>query len=93
MDNASYHSRQTRTIPNRRTKKSNILEFIKEKNLAVPQKNPTIKVLLEIIEKQNFEKEYYIDELCKTHDHTLLRLPPYYCIFNPIELIWAYITQ
>ena len=28
------------------------------------------------------------DKLATENGHTVLRLPPYYCVFNPIELIW-----
>lgn len=27
------------------------------------------------------------------HGHTVLRLPPYHCIFNPIEKIWGIAKQ
>lgn len=32
---------------------------------------------------------YVIDELARNAGHEVLRLPPYHCQFNPIELIWA----
>lgn len=35
------------------------------------------------------EKEYRINTLAQTHGHEVLRLPPYFCIFNPIEMVWA----
>lgn len=35
------------------------------------------------------EKQYKIDSLVKQHCHEVVRLPPYYCIYNPIELVWA----
>ena len=33
---------------------------------------------------------YVIDEMAKEHGHTVLRLPPYHCILNPIEKRWSY---
>jgi len=33
--------------------------------------------------------EYVIDELAKSTNKTVLRLPPYHCELNPIELAWA----
>lgn len=38
--------------------------------------------------KENF-KPYVIDEMSKEKGVTLLRLLPYHCELNPIELIWA----
>lgn len=32
---------------------------------------------------------YEADELAEKYGHAVLRLPPYHCIFNPIELIWG----
>lgn len=32
---------------------------------------------------------YEADELAMKYGHAVLRLPPYHCIFNPIELIWG----
>lgn len=93
MDNASYHSRILNKIPNQGTKKEDILKFMRYKGMDIPKKIPVKKDLLNIIKSKNFKNEYVIDELCKTQGHTLLRLPPYYCIFNPIELIWAIIKK
>jgi len=36
-----------------------------------------------------FKIEYWIDQVTREYGHEILRLPPYHCIFNPIELIWA----
>ena len=38
--------------------------------------------------KANYDK-YVIDEYAKTTGKTILRLPPYHCDLNPIELAWA----
>lgn len=32
---------------------------------------------------------YALDELLGENGHTVVRLPPYHCDLNPIELIWA----
>lgn len=34
-----------------------------------------------------FDKTFQIDSLAKEYGHTLLRLPSYYYIFNPTEII------
>ncbi|KAJ8983460.1 hypothetical protein NQ317_013335 [Molorchus minor] len=41
-------------------------------------------------EKSRYAK-YVVDEMTKARDVTILRLPPYHCELNPIELIWAQI--
>lgn len=39
------------------------------------------------------KKKYCIDELLKSYGHDVLRLPPYHCDLNPIELVWADIKR
>lgn len=89
MDNASYHSRILNKVPNNKTKKEDIIKFMRSKNINIPDKIPKKKDLLKTVKEHNFKKEYVVDHICETHGHSLLRLPPYYCIFNPIELIWG----
>ncbi|KAG5887104.1 hypothetical protein JTB14_000737 [Gonioctena quinquepunctata] len=57
--------------------------------MEIPEKIPTKKVLLAAIKQRNFKKEYIIDSMCESRGHILLRLPPYYCVFNPIEMVWT----
>lgn len=34
-------------------------------------------------------KKYAVDEMLKTEGIIPVRLPPYFCIYNPIEIIWG----
>ena len=36
------------------------------------------------------EKTYQVDEMAREAGHEVIRLPPYHCHLNPIELLWAY---
>lgn len=62
---------------------------MRKKNMDIPQNIAAKKVLLESIKREKFKNVHVINEICKNLGHTLLRLPPYYCIFNPIEMVWA----
>jgi transposase len=42
--------------------------------------------------KHKFER-HAVDELAVQEGKTVLRLPPYHCELNPIELIWAQIKN
>jgi len=46
--------------------------------------------LLQIValEKYKFDK-YVINDIAKQDNKTILRLPPYYCELNPIEMVWS----
>lgn len=46
-----------------------------------------------LVKKHKPEPVYYIDELLGEHGHTVVRLPPYHCDLNPIELIWAIVKK
>jgi transposase len=35
------------------------------------------------------EKKYKLDAVALKMGHEVVRLPPYHCQYNPIELIWA----
>lgn len=39
--------------------------------------------------KQHKVDKYFVDEAAREKGVTVLRLPPYHCELNPIELIWA----
>lgn len=36
---------------------------------------------------------YVVDEEAKKQNKTLLRLPPYYCELNPIEMPWSNVKE
>jgi transposase len=88
MDNASYHSRQSHLIPCTQTRKGEIQTFLSENNITYPAKAKK-EDLLKILKKHSFPKNYYVDEAAKDKNCEVLRLPPYYCNLNPIELMWS----
>ena len=89
IDNANYHSRQEVKVPTQATKKAEILEFMMKKNIPIPSPVPTRPVLLERIKLFQVEKEHFVDNLIRRDGHEVLRLPPYHCVLNAIELGWS----
>ncbi|KAG0410409.1 hypothetical protein HPB47_012473 [Ixodes persulcatus] len=49
--------------------------------------------LLDLVERARLTmpglQKYRIDDIAEQHGHTVLRLPPYHCELNPIELVWS----
>lgn len=92
MDNASYHSTQVEgtKAPISATKKNEMIQWLCDKGIK-PDPKLTKPKLYELIKpaKENLSKQYEVDSLLKEHGHEVLRLPPYHCDLNPIELIWA----
>jgi hypothetical protein len=92
MDNAPYHSMVLDKPPTFSSKKSEMKEWlVKKNNVGESQyQNLRKKELWELIRpfRNNSNKIYVIDQLLREQGHEVLRLPPYHCQFNPIELAW-----
>lgn len=89
MDNASYHSRKLEKVPNSSWRKSNIIQWLTIKGIAY-EEDMIKKELLEIVDLNKSPCiKYVIDEMALKKNITVLRLPPYHCELNPIELVWA----
>ncbi|XP_072392394.1 uncharacterized protein [Diabrotica undecimpunctata] len=88
MDNAPYHSvflEKQSTTP---SKKDKIVTWLIINNIQFDPKFIKPK-LLQVAKMNKKENVYVIDEVLREHGHEVLRLPPYHCEFNAIELIWA----
>jgi transposase len=64
------------------------------KNINLRTKRTKVE-LLKVIEDSNIDttKSYVVDNLAREKGHTVLRLPPYYCIFNAMEFIWSQVKH
>ncbi|XP_061717563.1 uncharacterized protein LOC133525293 [Cydia pomonella] len=89
LDNASYHSRREERTPTMQWRKGDIQGWLRSKNILYDDKYVK-KELMDLVNpvKEKYQS-YVIDEMAKKKDITVLRLPPYHCELNPIELIWA----
>ncbi|XP_063226418.1 uncharacterized protein LOC134533102 isoform X3 [Bacillus rossius redtenbacheri] len=88
MDNTSYHSTQVEKTPTTNWTKDALIAWL-EKN-EIKHENNLLKVELLRIAKQNKPRiRYEVDELARNYGHEILRLPPYHCHYNAIELVWA----
>lgn len=89
MDNASYHSRQIDKMPTQADKKQVIIDWLQRHGENVDNSLLKVQLLNILRTKKHFPKRYVIDEIAAEHGHWVLRLPPYHCQYNAIELIWA----
>lgn len=89
MDNAPYHSTQLERNPTTAWRKEEIKDWLIRK--GVQPSDDLYKVELYDLAKKlcNGEKTYVIDTIAAEAGHKVVRLPPYHCQYNPIELIWA----
>ncbi|XP_037518103.1 uncharacterized protein LOC119394874 [Rhipicephalus sanguineus] len=89
MDNASYHSAQVEKVPSSSSRKADIQCWLKSK--SIPFSDDYLKSELLQLVKQNKHMflAYQIDTLASAAGHEIVRLPPYHCELNPIELVWS----
>ncbi|XP_026819035.1 uncharacterized protein LOC113557674 [Rhopalosiphum maidis] len=89
MVTPSYHSVKIESCPTASWRKADIEKWLYEKGETY-EKPMIIPRLLEIVKriKPRYDK-YVIDEFVKNYDIEILRLPPYHCELNPIELAWS----
>ena len=92
LDNASYHSTVIEKCPTSAWSKTNIASWLTANNITHDPSSYKIE-LLTLAKHHKKEKRYEVDELLRSYGHEVLRLPPYHCQFNAIELIWAHAKQ
>jgi transposase len=93
VDNASYHSRKKEQLPTKSWRKDKIKEWLNVHNNLFGE-DLLKKDLKDIVDSERFKYDgYKIDDMAKTMGHSVLRLPPYHCELNPIELVWAQIKH
>lgn len=88
IDNAPYHSRQINKMPTQASKKAEIIQWLRNNGENVNESMLKVE-LLKILKTKTQPKQYVIDEMAAEHGHTVIRIPPYHCHYNAIELIWA----
>lgn len=88
LDNASYHSAVLNQQPTFSWKKENIKNWLMEQNISFPE-NSLKSDLYKLAVSNKRPKEFAVDKIIREHGHEVLRLPPYHCQFNPIELVWG----
>lgn len=93
MDNAPYHSVKMEKCPTTSWRKANIIEWLENKGEVV-DRTMNILELLQVVKRiKPLYNTYVIDEMVKANDKIVLRLPPYHCELNPIELAWAAVKR
>ena len=88
IDSAKYHCRFIEKAPTMNMKKGEMIAIMSKHYIEIPNPVPTKLVLLEkiLIILKDIEKQYVIDCMTEKALYSVLRLPPYHCILNPMEL-------
>lgn len=84
-----HHSRKLEKIPTTASKKSDIQNWLRSKNIQFEESFLKVQLLAIVKEHKKAFDKYIVDEMAKAQNKIVLRLPPYHCELNPIELVWA----
>ncbi|RVE45034.1 hypothetical protein evm_010313 [Chilo suppressalis] len=89
MDNAPYHSVQIDKAPTSANKKADLVAWLQRKGVEADMSLLKVEWLHLVKLHKPPRPTYAIDQLAEEHGHKVIRLPPYHCQYNAIELIWA----
>lgn len=89
VDNAPCHSVEVEKYPNGGWKKESVREWLVSKNVVLDRPMLKPELLAKARALRPRRKEYVLDALAEDKGHAVLRLPPYHCGLNPMELAWA----
>lgn len=93
MDNASYHSAELNKAPMINSPKQTIRNWLEEKKIPFSPLETKVELLEKVKINKKKERVYKLDEEARKAGHEVVRLPPYHCLYNPIELIWAQVKN
>lgn len=91
MDNAPYHSVQLNKPPTQSNRKSELVKWLSENGVTADMSMLKTELITLVRRHKPPTPTYALDEMAKEKGHQVLRLPPYHCQYNAIELIWAQI--
>lgn len=93
LDNASYHCTKVEKVPNPTWRKADIFAWLSGKGINVDE-SYLKKELLALVDKEKSKyNQFVIDQLATEQNKIILRLPPYHCELNAIEMIWAQVKN
>jgi transposase len=93
MDNASYHSRVKDKCPSTNSKKSEMASWLQQRGVCFPNDLRKPELYNLVLMHKPPHPTYVIDDKAAELGHKIIRLPPYHCQYNAIEMVWAYIKS
>ncbi|KAL1513242.1 hypothetical protein ABEB36_002675 [Hypothenemus hampei] len=92
MDNAPYHSVLLEKPISKFSNKTSISAFLQKHGIYFSNELSKKELwnLAEPYVQNSSNKKYVVDEFLNSKGYEVLRLPPYHCQYNPIEMVWGY---
>ncbi|XP_054260027.1 uncharacterized protein LOC128984711 [Macrosteles quadrilineatus] len=93
MDNAPYHSRVENKAPTSSSTKAEMTNWLNDRGVCFPQdlKKPELYNVVKLHKPPH--PTYVIDSKAAELGFKVIRLPPYHCQYNAIEMVWGYIKK
>ena len=89
IDNASYYSQNSEDYPISKWRKAKFQKWLSENNISFSPDALRYELWI-LCNRHRVEKtSKIVEEIAKKYGHEVLRLPPYHCELNAIELIWG----
>uniref|UniRef100_A0A8R1HY40 DDE_3 domain-containing protein n=1 Tax=Caenorhabditis japonica TaxID=281687 RepID=A0A8R1HY40_CAEJA len=95
IDNASIHNKLVQKVAAKAWKKGDIVTWLADQGVVVDQEQTKEAIWKEAVDYMATQggakamRKFEVDEKAKGLGISIVRLPPYHCCFNPIELIWG----
>ncbi len=89
FDNASYHSRRSDDIPTKSSRKLEVEAWLLENGIDFDPGMLKSEMIKLVNKHKAKHMKYCVDEKLMAAGVKILRLPPYHCMLNPIEHVWA----
>lgn len=89
MDNAPYHSRILNKPPTSSSTKAEMISWLKARGVPFPDNLLKVELYALVRLQKPPTPTYVIDKKASELGFKVIRLPPYHCHYNPIEMVWA----
>lgn len=89
MDNAPYHGKQTDKPPTKYSLKKDMISYLIKNGIECNENMRKVVLYDLVLSIKPKEKIFRVDKLFAKYGHSVVRLPPYMCELNPIELAWS----
>ncbi|KAK6018336.1 hypothetical protein OSTOST_16083 [Ostertagia ostertagi] len=99
LDNAPYHTRVLERVPTRSSTRQEIMDYLASHGIEVALDSTRASLLDEldlfVASRGGVSalRSYAAERICEEMGVSLLRLPPFHCFFNPVELCWSYLKH
>ncbi|XP_054272607.1 uncharacterized protein LOC128992887 [Macrosteles quadrilineatus] len=93
MDNAPYHSRVDNPAPTTSSRKGEYIDWLHNRGIPFTpdMRKPELYNLIKLHKPQL--TSYVIDNKAADLGFRVIRLPPYHCNYNPIEMVWGHLKR